>query len=61
MKTAVIVNEEAAEIILGDRDRTMNFLLAITSMTALLCKKNKQVVKLFGLNKQFFGGLKFKV
>jgi hypothetical protein len=61
VKTVVIVNEEAAKVILGDRDRTMNFLLAITSMTALLCKKNAQIAALFGLKKQFFGGLKFKV
>jgi hypothetical protein len=60
VKSVVIMNEEAAEVILGDKDRTMNFLLAVTSMAALLCRKNNQVAELFGLKKSLFGGLKFK-
>ncbi|MCA9229374.1 MAG: hypothetical protein KDA57_01875 [Planctomycetales bacterium] len=60
VKNVVIVNEEAAEEILGDPNRTMNFCLAVTSMTALLCQKNREVAQLFGLKKSLFGGLKFK-
>jgi hypothetical protein len=60
VKSVVIMNEEAAEVILGDKNRTTNFLLAVTSMAALLCRKNNQVAELFGLKKSLFGGLKFK-
>jgi len=60
VKSVVIINEEAAEEILGDHNRTMNFCLAITAMTALRCQKSRDVARLFGLKKSLFGGLKFK-
>lgn len=59
VKSALFPNADAAEKILGDHDRTMNFLLAVTSMTAALCKTNNKVAELFGLKKKWFGGLKF--
>lgn len=60
VKRFVIVNEEAAELILADADRSMNFLSAITAMTALRCKQDKRFARLFGLRKTFLGGLKYK-
>lgn len=60
VKHILMSDEEAAEVILSDRTRTMNFLLAITVMTALYCQRNKQAAHSFGLKKSWFGGLQFR-